>query len=123
MRAILINPFEREITTVIRSDDYKDIYTYLSRPDFDVNTFTVVHLDEFNDIFIDDEGLYVEDQAFFSIAGTHSELVLAGMGLVLGHDGQGESTSSDLLIEEVRAAVTWKEPADRPEIKFEISGF
>ena len=123
MRAILINPFEREITTVIRSDNYKDIYNYLSTDDFSVNNFAVVHWDEFNDIFIDDEGLYVDDQAFFSIAGTHSELVLAGKGLILGHDGEGDTTDTDLTLEEIRSAVTWKEPQDRPEIKFEISGF
>ena len=123
MRAILINPFEREITTVIRSDNYKDIYNYLSTDDFSVNNFAVVHWDEFNDIFIDDEGLYVDDQAFFSIAGTHSELVLAGKGLILGHDSEGDTTDTDLTLEEIRSAVTWKEPQDRPEIKFEISGF
>ena len=123
MRAILINPFEREITTVIRSDNYKDIYNYLSTDDFSVNNFAVVHWDEFNDIFIDDEGLYVDDQAFFSIAGTRSELVLAGKGLILGHDSEGDTTDTDLTLEEIRSAVTWKEPQDRPEIKFEISGF
>jgi len=123
MRAILINPFEREITTVIRSDNYKDIYNYLSTDDFSVNNFAVVHWDEFNDIFIDDEGLYVDDQAFFSIAGTRSELVLAGKGLILGHDGEGGTTDTNLTLEEIRSAVTWKEPQDRPEIKFEISGF
>lgn len=123
MRAILINPFEREITTVIRSEDYKDIYTYLSRPDFSVNTFAVVHWDDYNDIFIDDEGLYVENQAFFSIAGTHSELVLAGMGLILGHDGEGETIDTYLSIDAIRSAVSWKEPQDRPELKFEISSF
>lgn len=123
MRAILINPFEREITTVIRSEDYKDIYTYLSRPDFSVNTFAVVHWDDYNDIFIDDEGLYVENQAFFSIAGTHSELVLAGMGLILGHDGEGETIDTYLSIDAIQSAVSWKEPQDRPELKFEISSF
>lgn len=123
MRAILINPFEREITTVIRSEDYRDIYTYLSRPDFNVNTFAVVHWDDYNDIFIDDEGLYVENQAFFSIAGTHSELVLAGMGLILGHDDEGETIDTYLSIDAIQSAVSWKEPQDRPELKFEISSF
>lgn len=117
MKGILIDPFTRTITNVLLTNNWRDINKHL-----DCNTFTIVHYDEWNDIFIDDEGLYVDNQAFFGFK-ENDDLVLAGKALALGHDGKGETSDTNLNINELTENIIWLEPIDRPDIKFEITGF
>jgi hypothetical protein len=81
MRAILIDPFTQTIEEVDYSGDYKDIYSLI-----ECDLFTTVYLPNTSDdtLFVDDEGLYVENQRFFKIDGF--EQPLAGRGLLLGTD-------------------------------------
>ncbi len=64
-----------------------------------------VGLNRSDDLWVDDEGLLTvnEDSKFFSFRGYPSPLV--GNGLILGHDGMGESIEPKITIEEVRMNV------------------
>ena len=104
MKAYLIDPFARAITEVEYNGDYNEIYDLI-----DCDVFACVDIDcKGNTVFIDDEGLITgKEQEFFNI--THDEQgasqPLAGKGLVLGTDKEGESVAPSLTIEELRKRV------------------
>ena len=102
MKAYLINPFAQTITEVDYSGDYNEIYQLIN-----CDTFTCVELNEYGDtVFIDDEGLISgKPQEFFVLRDYPQPL--AGMGLVLGTDQEGESKSPFATLEAVRNWVTF----------------
>ena len=103
MKAILIDPYAQEIVEVEYSGDYNDIYKFLQ-----CDLFTTVYMPDTTDsIYVDDEGLYVENQRFFKFAGYPQPL--AGMGLVLGCNDEGDSVSCESTLEQVKAQVEWCE--------------
>lgn len=102
MRAVLINPFDKSVTEVDYSGDYRDIYKLI-----DCQVFTVAN-DGDNDIFVDDEGLLKEDltkQRFFWVAGM--EQPLAGKGLVLSCDADGETVATTTDVETISNRIRW----------------
>ena len=99
MRAILIDPFTREITEVEHNDDFRQIYEFIGADAFDAAT-----LEDRQVIYVDDEGLFRDDQKFWSI----ERRVLAGKGLVLGVNAAGESIAAVGSIEEWRERIRWR---------------
>jgi hypothetical protein len=118
MRAILIDPFTQTIEEVDYSGDYKDIYSLI-----ECDLFTTVYLPNTSDdtLFVDDEGLYVENQRFFKIDGF--EQPLAGRGLLLGTDEEGESIDCMSTVEEVKAIVSWEKDGTQVEASFVVMAF
>lgn len=101
VRGILIDPFKCEITEVEHdASDYKGIYKHLSHESMPVDLFTVVNLDDGDAIFVDDEGLLKPCDRFFVWAGYHQPL--AGKGLILGSDDEGETQSVKIAIDKVK---------------------
>tara|TARA_R110000822_G_scaffold35007_8_gene98886 strand:+ start:376 stop:729 length:354 start_codon:yes stop_codon:yes gene_type:complete len=105
MRAFLIDPFQQEVTEVNYSGDFKQIYEFI-----DAHTFDVARLNAKGDgIYVDDEGLYAEDQRFFQHKFYPSPL--AGKGLVLGCDmDTGESASASMTLEQLVDDIEWVMP-------------
>ena len=102
MNAYFINPFSQKITTVDYDGDYKSISRLI---DSSRGYFDVVRLYENQDAaFVDDEGLYVDDQTFW-IHRNYPQ-PLAGKALVLGCDDMGESiapkTSFETLTNDIQ---------------------
>lgn len=96
MKAILINPFTHSVQSVEYSGDYNQIYKLI-----ECETFDVARINDRGDgIFVDDEGLFKEYNAFFYIEGYPQPL--AGRGLMLGCDENGESVEPTLSAQEVR---------------------
>lgn len=106
--AILIDPFAQTVTEVEHdADNYRDIYRLLSAPEHPVDLFTTTYssvLAEDDAIFVDGEGLLKGPTGFFTLPGTST---LAGRGLILGSDEEGETVGSATSIEAVRKAVTF----------------
>lgn len=98
MRAVLIDPENDIIREVEYSGDYNDIYKFC---DFDL--FTCVGLGNGETLFVDDEGLFKENQSFFRIGDYHSPL--AGKGLILGTDEEGESVASKISLAKLSESV------------------
>ena len=98
MRGILINPFDQTVTEVDYSGDFRDIYKLI-----DAQCFDCARISRNDGIFVDDEGLLNGTTHFFE----HSEYPnpLAGKGLIVGCDEEGESQSCKTTIEEVKANV------------------
>ena len=100
MRAILIDPEAKTITEVDYTGDYKNIYVHIG-----VDCFTVVRLSPTETVFIDDEGLYRENQKYVIWKDYYQPL--AGKGLILGIDESGESIATELDLQYVKSMVTF----------------
>jgi hypothetical protein len=98
MRGILINPFDTTITEVNYTGDYKEIYALT-----DCTTFDCVRIYETQDMYIDDEGLLKNNQMYF----TMNDRVYAGKALLLSHDDEGETISTNLDLQMVEDMVEW----------------
>lgn len=103
MKAILIDVKNEEVREIDFNETLTHIYELV-----DCATFDVLRLDGVNGIYVDDEGLFVEDQLFFTYHGDNYSHTLAGNGLVLGVNGGGETISPTITVEEVREAVDFQ---------------
>lgn len=104
MKAYLIDPFVPAITEVEYSGDYNQIYKLI-----DCDLFTCVDIDTgdaSDTLFVDDEGLISgKPQEFFMIGDYPTPL--AGKGLVLGTDQNGESIAPSVDLEKLKNMVTF----------------
>lgn len=100
MKAILINPFEQSVTEVDYSGDYNQIYEFIEAQMFDV-----ARISHDDGIFVDDEGLLNSPTHFFEHSDYHSPL--AGKGLIVGCNSEGESVDCKTTVDEVKAKVTF----------------
>lgn len=102
--AYLINPFDCTITEVQYTGNYKNIYEHIQ-----CDCFDVARINEHGDgLFVDDEGLYREDQRFFAHADYPQPL--AGLALCLGSNEEGESVAPHITLEELRSKIEWVMP-------------
>ena len=100
MRAILINPIDHTVTEVEHNGDYRQIYEFI-----DARLFDVARINEHGDgIYVDDEGLF-NSVDLFHLQGYPEPL--AGKGLVLGCDEEGNSTAPTVTADWVRENITW----------------
>lgn len=100
MHAVLIDPYKEEITDVDYNGDYKQIYEHIK-----ADCFTLVRLLDNDDVFVDDEGLLkvTKDTKFFMLKDYPQPL--AGYGLILGNDKEGESIAAHHTAEFYRPKV------------------
>lgn len=104
MRALLINPIEQSVTEVEYTGDFHNIYTHI-----EADCFDIVRLREYNglrhDVFVDDNGLIrgPNKLGYFMLDGYPQWL--AGKGLILGTNSQGESVGATLPLAEARALI------------------
>ena len=103
MKAILINPFDKTVTEVQLTSDFRDIQKAIK-----AEWFTTVRISRRDYIYVDDEGLLkdLSTQAFF--IHTNYPQPLAGIGCVLGCDEEGESMDTTLTLEQVKRAVVFQ---------------
>jgi hypothetical protein len=105
VQGILINPFDQTIKKVEYEGDFREIYDLI-----DCNTFDVVMLCDADDLYVDDEGL-LKDNRYFSWSGR----IFAGKGLILGHNEEGETTSTSYDLQEVVDRIEWLPEGYREE--------
>ena len=109
-KAILINPFNKTIEMVDYdfSGSYLQISHLIGTEECVKPLFCAVDIDETNTVYIDDEGLYRETQAYFIWEGYHQPL--QGKGLILGTDyDNGESIPTTLSLDEVKEKVSFQD--------------
>lgn len=93
----LIDAVKRTITEVAVGD-YKTIYPLLG-----CECFTCVGVEDDDTIYVDDEGLLKPQENFFLYEGYPQPL--AGNGLVLGTDEEGESVNPKMTLETLKGRV------------------
>ena len=121
----LIDPFAETVTKVAYEGDFTCIYKHIK-----ASLFTTVWLESRKDsmsveknfldtdyhlslsspsvidaIFVDDEGLFKDDQRFFMLRGYHEPL--AGRGLVLGANAEGDTTSPKITMEKLTELISF----------------
>ena len=109
-KAILINPFNKTIEMVDYDfgGSYLQISHLIGTEECIKPLFCAVDIDETNTVYIDDEGLYRETQAYFMWEGYHQPL--QGKGLILGTDyDNGESIPATLSLDEVKEKVSFQD--------------
>jgi len=108
MRGILINPWLKEITEVDVSEDFRDIYRKLSNPlGPKVDCFCIgMNWRNGDTLYVDDEGLLKPGMRLFEIGRIDGQ-PLAGNGLILGSDAEGNSVDAKILLTEVQTLVKW----------------
>lgn len=99
MKAILINPIEQTITAVEHEGNLQSIRNLLNCQTVDVARFDNPHRDA---IYVDDEGLYVNEYFFF-VEGYYTPL--AGLGLVVGLDWEGGDAAPVTTLDEIKQKV------------------
>lgn len=102
--AILIDPFNKTITEVVWNGDFHHIYQLI-----DCETYDCARINRQGDaIFVDDEGLFKEEQCFFK----HDDYPqpLAGKGLILGCDAEGESIMPSISLAEAQEKISFGFP-------------
>lgn len=106
MRAILVDPFTRNVSDVETDAGLDDLYDLLQ-----VDTITVLPVGGGHAMILDDEGLLKDKsvQEYFTLKGMDQPL--AGRGLILA-DEYGESRPATLALDEVRRAVQWLDKSD-----------
>jgi|9_EtaG_2_1085328.scaffolds.fasta_scaffold00392_20 hypothetical protein len=104
MKAILIDVKNQQVKEVEYKETIQHIYDLVN-----CTTFDVVNIDNHNSIYVDDEGLFVEDQLYFTFTGTHKSITLAGNGLILGVEhNSGETIEPSITLQEVQDAVSFE---------------
>ena len=103
MKAYLIDPFAKEVSEVEHDGDFKQIYKFI-----DAEAFDCAHLANTDVIFVDDMGLTKDEQAFFAFVGYTQ--ILAGKGLVLGTNEEGDTVEPKFSLDDVRSRVHWAGP-------------
>lgn len=108
MRAILINPWTKEITEVVYNGDFNHMYVLMSNPlGPKVETFTSGWAwDNGDTLYVDDEGLLKSGNRLFGVKGLDDAL-LAGNGLILGEDREGEACDAKSSLVEMQNIITW----------------
>lgn len=91
MKAFRIDPLNKKITEVEYNGDYKQIYNHINANTFDVATL----YDNGDGAYIDDEGLFVENQHFW-IHKTFQRLWLV-LACFLGLTKKGTAQPQKLL--------------------------
>ena len=107
MKAFLIDPASRSIAEVeiipnASGSTLSAMYNALNCRLVDVATIRAL---PGNDVWIDDEGLFIEDQSFFALAG--NDTPYAGRGLVLSVDKEGTECAATCTIADLRRVVSW----------------
>lgn len=101
MRGILINPWWETVTEVEIEEGIDDICRFLG-PIF----CCAMNWTNGDTLYVDDEGLLKRDMKMFDINRADGQL-LAGNGLILGSDSEGNSKDAESLLIEIQHQVSF----------------
>lgn len=108
MQGILIDPAAGTVTT---NDEYDGNYKTIQKI-IGADLFDCVRLDESETLYVDDEGLLNgngERSGFFYVIGKHP-VMIAGKGLILATNEDGDSTATTMTVDQVKAMVRFGAP-------------
>jgi hypothetical protein len=107
-KVYVVDPFACTVTEADHTGDYRHLYTLLSHESMPVDCFTAAYprnLEGRDCVFVDDNGLLKPCDRFFTIEGYLQPL--AGKGLILGADEEGDTVSPATPIETIRKRVAF----------------
>jgi hypothetical protein len=104
MKAIVIDPYKREITEVETDGSNASMYAHLQ-----CDMFQIVYLRKEDSLYVDEEFLIngsILDLAWFSMPDFHQDPI-GSRGIIFGTDQEGRNISPLMTLDEVRKAVVW----------------
>tara|TARA_Y100001963_G_scaffold22759_1_gene29857 strand:+ start:1289 stop:1765 length:477 start_codon:yes stop_codon:yes gene_type:complete len=111
LNGILIDPFQKKVTTVKvdTANILRSKYDLIGCDMVELVNYTYTSVIE--DIWCDEEGLAVAtgEQRYFKVSDLPNKHhgVIAGKGLILGSDNEGDTISTSLTIGEVLPRISW----------------
>ena len=117
MKAILIDVKTQEIKEVEHDNTLQNIYDLI-----DCRAFDLVRIDDVNSIFVDDEGI-LKDNLYFEYSDSGRVFQLAGSGLILGVDDEGNSIPPTLTVEDVKGKVNFLPEGFKVEPYWEVTAW
>jgi len=105
-KVIVINPELRTVEETTSNLELGEIYDLLNANLMDITTVPFL---KNNDLIVDDEGL-LKDNYYFGLpmeSNTEQKYIFAGNGILCKTNENGESISTDLTVEEIKAGITW----------------
>jgi len=114
MKAYLILPAHKKIEEIHYSGNYEEIYKLL-----DISTFDAVGLYPDEVAYIDDDGLFSEEHHFW--IHRNYPTPLAGPGLFLGTDEEGNDIAPSTSIDQLRSDVKWV--GDKHDVRVMVTMF
>ena len=117
VKAILIDVKNQEVKEVEHDNTLQNIYDLI-----DCRVFDIVRIDNVNSIFVDDEGI-LKDNLYFQYSGSNGIFQLAGNGLLLGIDDEGNSISPTLTVEDVKDKVRFLSEGFKVEPYMEMTSW
>jgi hypothetical protein len=113
MRVIVINPWDQTVTEADHNGDYRDYYRLLSGPTLDgypdanVDCFDIAPINdaEGHIIFVDDNGLLSDTQAYFALGKQGARF--GGRGVISRSNADENEAGATINIDDVRTAITW----------------
>lgn len=99
MRVIKIDPYNQEVFNTEMSMTLDGIYEELN-----CDTFCIVNVDSNNSLYLDDCGL-MKANSYFEYEGYPQ--MLAGYGLIVSHDEEGDALPPTITLEEAMARVSF----------------
>ena len=105
MKAILIDVKNQKIKEVEHDDTLKSIYEHV-----DCRTFDVISIDNNNYVYVDDEGLFAKEQAYwkFDYCNDQPHIKLVNKGLVLGCNDEGDSIAPESTVDYIKSRIIWR---------------
>ncbi len=104
MRVIKIDPHKRAITEI----DLPEKGNLEAYQNMVGGNIEAAYIEPEGIVYVHDEGLYVQNQRYFLLKTMPQPL--AGVGVVVGTDGEGNDAASPLTVEQIESMVIWGDP-------------
>ena len=109
MRAILVNPIDETIREVLYTKHQELSRLEWTRDVLSVHTIDGIRLDENGHyMYVDDEGMLANMNYFFRYTNDDfyvEPVLLAGKGLIVGTNEEGEDIEPELTVEDIRSRI------------------
>ena len=103
IRAIIIDPFEREISETEIENNLEGLKSAIGD-----HWIELVRINGQNDMYVDEEGLFRENQQFFVMSGSQRKVPIAGKAVVVGSDtSTGEQINCNMPLDVIKEMVSF----------------
>jgi hypothetical protein len=114
IKGILVDPFLKtvtEVTVIGTRDEWGTNYLESFYKLLGCRTIEAAALDvDDQSLYVDEEGMFAENQQFFYLPKLSPYQPLAGRGVFVGLDDEGDSADTKLTTEAIQAEVEWLTP-------------
>lgn len=96
IKAIIIDPYLRTISATTIKNDLEGLKHAIGD-----HWIELVRINDKNDLYVDEEGLFKENQEFFVITGNNGSFPLAGKGVIVGNTPTGNQRDTNLTVADI----------------------